>query len=101
MSMKSIFVKMTLKHNNFSVITSYSIHYTKLYEVIPDAHTAPLGTDVWRDTWLTLPAWHEGTTFRNIFTGVVLSTVTRDDRQVLPVGEILLHSPVAWLEKVA
>ncbi len=72
-----------------------------LTRVIPDAHTAPLGETVWKDTWLTLPAWREGTTFRNIFTGTMLSTVTRDDRQVLPVGEILLHSPVAWLEKVA
>jgi len=71
-----------------------------LTRVIPDAHTAPLGEDVWKDTSLVVPAWREGTTFRNIFTGAVLSTITRDDRQVLPVGEILLHSPVAWLEKV-
>ncbi|WP_455387751.1 malto-oligosyltrehalose synthase [Petrachloros mirabilis] len=85
-------------HSEGSIVTVVPRLLTR---VIPDAHAAPLGTDVWRDTWLTLPAWREGTTFRNIFTGAVLSTVTRDDRQVLPVGEILLHSPVAWLEKVA
>ena len=71
-----------------------------LTRVIPDAHTPPLGNDVWKDTWLAVPAWREGTTFRNIFTGASLTTITRDDRQVLPVGEILLHCPVAWLEKV-
>jgi len=71
-----------------------------LTRVIPESHIAPLGRDVWKDTWLTVPAWREGTRFRNVFTGTILSTVTDGDRQRLPVGEILLHSPVAWLEKV-
>jgi (1->4)-alpha-D-glucan 1-alpha-D-glucosylmutase len=72
-----------------------------LTRVLPEAHTPPLGDEAWKETWLTVPAWREGTTFRNIFTGVVLSTITLDDRQVLPAGEIFLHCPVAWLEKVA
>jgi len=68
--------------------------------VMPDARTPPLGEEVWKDTWLTLPAWGEGTQVRNIFTGDVLRAVTRDGCQVLAVGEIFLHSPVAWLERM-
>lgn len=68
--------------------------------VIPDAHLAPLGEAVWKETWLTMPDWGEGTQVRNIFTGDVLRTVIRDGRLVLAVGEIFLHSPVAWLERM-
>ncbi|MEO8338589.1 MAG: malto-oligosyltrehalose synthase, partial [Nitrospirota bacterium] len=71
-----------------------------LTRVIPDAQTLPLGEEVWKDTWLEFPAWREGTKFRNIFTGAMLSTVTSEDRQLLPMGEIFLHNPGAWLEKV-
>ncbi|MEO8045831.1 MAG: malto-oligosyltrehalose synthase [Nitrospirota bacterium] len=85
-------------HSEGSIVT---VVPRLLTGVVPDTHTAPLGREVWKDMWLTVPAWREGTNFRNVFTGALLSTVTRDDRQVLPVGEIFLHSPVAWLEKVA
>jgi len=71
-----------------------------LTKVIVDVRTDPPPADVWTDTWLTMPAWREGTKFRHIFTGRVFSTVTIEDRQVLPVGEILKHVPVAWLERV-
>ncbi len=71
-----------------------------LTRVIPDAQTPPLGEAVWKDMWLEVPAWREGTKFRNIFTGAMLSTVTSEDRQVLPMGEIFLHCPVAWIERM-
>ena len=71
-----------------------------LTTVIADVQTAQPAAEVWRDTWLVMPAWREGTKFRNIFTGQVLSTTTSEDRQVLPVEEMLTHAPVAWLEKV-
>ncbi len=71
-----------------------------LTKVIVDVQAVPLPADVWNDTWLTMPAWREGTKFRHIFTGQVFSTVTSEDRQVLPVEKILKHAPVAWLEKV-
>ena len=71
-----------------------------LTTVIADVQTAQPAAKVWRDTWLVMPAWREGTKFRNIFTGQVLSTTTSEDRQVLPVEEMLTHAPVAWLEKV-
>lgn len=85
-------------HSEGSIVT---VIPRLLTGVIPDAHTPPLGDEVWKDTWLTLPAWGEGTQVRNIFTGDVLRTVTRDGCQVLAVGEIFLHSPVAWLERMA
>lgn len=84
-------------HSEGSVVAVVPRLLTRL---IPDPHIAPLGVPVWKDTWVTLPAWGEGTTFRNIFTGTMLSTIPRDGHQVLSVGEILLHSPVAWLEKM-
>ena len=71
-----------------------------LAAVTPDERTPPLGEEVWKDTWLILPAWGKGTQVRNIFTGEVLRTVTRDGSQVLAVGKIFLHSPVAWLERM-
>jgi (1->4)-alpha-D-glucan 1-alpha-D-glucosylmutase len=67
--------------------------------ITPDPHKPPLGDEMWNDTELVLPAWREGTMFRNIFTGEKLSTVTRGERQVLSLGRIFMHGPVACLEK--
>ncbi len=67
--------------------------------VVTDPGTLPLGEAVWHDTTVAVPAWREGTRFRNIFTGERLTTVTRDERQVLPVGQVLLNCPVACLER--
>jgi len=67
--------------------------------LVTDPGTPPLGEAVWRDTTVAVPAWREGTRFRNIFTGERLSTVTQDERQVLPVGQVFLNCPVACLEK--
>lgn len=71
-----------------------------LTKVMSEVQTAAPPPDVWEDTWLTMPAWREGTTFRHIFTGQVFSTVTGENRQLLPVAELLTHAPVAWLERV-
>jgi (1->4)-alpha-D-glucan 1-alpha-D-glucosylmutase len=67
--------------------------------LVADPKTPPLGEAVWNDTCVAVPAWREGTTFRNIFTGERLRTITRDERQVLPVGQVFLNCPVACLEK--
>ncbi|MDH5641206.1 MAG: malto-oligosyltrehalose synthase, partial [Nitrospira sp.] len=67
--------------------------------LVKDPRTLPLGEDVWQDTSVVVPAWREGTTFRNIFTGERIRTVTRDERQILPVGQVLLNCPVACLER--
>ena len=85
-------------HGEGSIVTVIPRLLTR---VIPDVSVPPLGAAVWGETWLSVPAVREGTNFRDIFTGAVLSTITRDERQVLPVSEILLRSPVAWLERVS
>lgn len=69
--------------------------------IMPDAHTPPLGSAVWHDTWLILPVGQAETSFRNICTGVVVKTRSRGGKQALPIGEIFAHIPVACLEKVA
>jgi (1->4)-alpha-D-glucan 1-alpha-D-glucosylmutase len=84
-------------HREESIVT---IIPRLLAAVTPDERTPPLGEHVWKDTWLILPAWGKGTQVRNIFTGEVLCTVTQDGSQVLAVGKIFLHSPVAWLERM-
>jgi (1->4)-alpha-D-glucan 1-alpha-D-glucosylmutase len=71
-----------------------------LTTVIADIRADQPAAEAWNDTWLTMPAWRDGTKFRNILTGRMLSTVTSEERQVLPVGELFTHAPVAWLERV-
>ena len=85
-------------HGDGSIVTVVPRLLTR---VVADPDCLPVGEEVWSDTWLAVPAWRDGTKFRDIFTGKVLSTVTRDDRQVLPVGAIFTQCPVACLEKVA
>lgn len=68
--------------------------------VVPDAQTPPIGEDVWRDTWLVIPVRQEGTQFRNVLTGEMVKTVLRGDGQVLPIGAVFAHYPVACLEKI-
>ncbi|MDQ1291352.1 MAG: (1-_4)-alpha-D-glucan 1-alpha-D-glucosylmutase, partial [Nitrospirota bacterium] len=53
--------------------------------------------DTWRDTWLTVPSWKAGSAYEHLFTGERFETVNRGERQVLPVGQVLKHCPVALL----
>ncbi len=85
-------------HTDGSIVTVVPRLLTR---VTADPSHPPIGAEAWDETWLTVPAWRDGTNFRNIFTGHMLSTVARDERQVLSVGDILMHCPVACLEKVA
>ncbi len=55
--------------------------------------------DVWQDTWLTVPSWKTGSVYLNILTGEHLETMTQGERQVLPVGRVLNHCPVALLQR--
>jgi (1->4)-alpha-D-glucan 1-alpha-D-glucosylmutase len=70
-----------------------------LVGLIADSRIPPLGETVWGETWVVVPAWREGTKFRNVFTGERLKTITQSERQVLSAGEVFLHCPVACLEK--
>jgi len=67
----------------------------------PDAKTAPIGSDVWGDTAITVPAWRPGSPYRNLLTGETLCSVTAEERQALPLAQILGLFPVALLERLA
>jgi (1->4)-alpha-D-glucan 1-alpha-D-glucosylmutase len=83
-------------HSEGTVLTIVPRFPTRL---VTDPRTLPLGDMVWGDTCVAVPAWREGTRFRDIFTGKTLCSVAHDERQVLPVGQVLEHCPVACLEK--
>jgi len=61
--------------------------------------TTPLGEKVWTNTEVIMPAWKERTSFRNLFTGEIVLTTTRDGKQVVKAGEVFNTFPVAFLEK--
>jgi (1->4)-alpha-D-glucan 1-alpha-D-glucosylmutase len=61
---------------------------------------APLGAEVWGDTWLLLPAPEEGRAYRNLYTGEVLKVGERDGQAGLPLAEVLGCFPVALLERL-
>ena len=56
----------------------------------------PLG-EVWKDTWLEIPAAVEAPSYRNLFTAEVFSAERHRAPQRLRLSEILRHSPVALL----
>ncbi len=55
--------------------------------------------DAWKETWITVPSWKSGSVYLNLLTGERLETVAQGDRQMLPVAQVLLHCPVALLER--
>lgn len=67
----------------------------------PEAMVPPVGSEVWGDTWMTVPSWRPGSLYRNLFTGETLVTVTRDDHQTLPAGLVFGEFPVALLERMS
>jgi (1->4)-alpha-D-glucan 1-alpha-D-glucosylmutase len=65
-----------------------------------DAMTPPVGSDVWEETYVTVPSWRPKSSYRNLFTGERLSSSTVGDRQMLPMAQVLREYPVALLERV-
>lgn len=66
----------------------------------PDCTTLPIGSDVWQDTRLVLPLDTETSSYRNLFTGEILSLDQQDDQGTLPLQKILAAFPVALLERL-
>jgi (1->4)-alpha-D-glucan 1-alpha-D-glucosylmutase len=66
-----------------------------------DAMTSPIGSDVWKDTYVAVPSWKPDSPYRNLFTGERLSTQTVGERQMLPIADVLREFPVALLERLA
>jgi (1->4)-alpha-D-glucan 1-alpha-D-glucosylmutase len=57
----------------------------------------PLGTEVWADTSLPLPAGLAARRFRNLFTGETLEARSSNRTTALPVADIFANFPVALL----
>ena len=55
--------------------------------------------EMWNDMWIVVPSWRAGSNYVNLLTGERFETVTRGERQALPVGLLLKHCPVALLER--
>lgn len=53
--------------------------------------------DLWQDTSVTVPSWKPGSVYRHLFTGERFETSGHGPHQVLPVGAVLRHCPVALL----
>ena len=83
-------------HQDQAVVTVVPRLTVNLNRVAGDAVSEE---EVWQDTWITVPSWKTGSSYRNLLTGERLETVTQGERQVLPVGRVLNHCPVALLER--
>jgi (1->4)-alpha-D-glucan 1-alpha-D-glucosylmutase len=70
-----------------------------LTRILLDPDVRPLGPQVWGDTWLTLPETCAGQYYHNVFTGESVSTVNRDGKSILSLGETFANFPVALLER--
>jgi (1->4)-alpha-D-glucan 1-alpha-D-glucosylmutase len=60
----------------------------------------PLGSEVWRNSWILLPDEAPGSNFQNIFTGETVSAVEREGKVVLALDQVFANFPVAMLEKL-
>jgi len=58
----------------------------------------PIGAEVWKTTWLVLPASLASCRYRNLFTGEVLTTDNHDGTSGLWLSKVLGTFPVALLE---
>jgi (1->4)-alpha-D-glucan 1-alpha-D-glucosylmutase len=59
----------------------------------------PFGEHVWKDTGVMIPDEIPGDTYRNIFTGEVVTEIKQDGKRTLRLGEVFASFPVALLEK--
>ncbi len=64
------------------------------------AQTVPLGRDIWRNTWLTLPDDYAGRSYRDAFTGATLPVGERDGVPGLDLADVLSAFPVALLHQI-
>lgn len=58
----------------------------------------PLGSEIWEDSWLSLPREQKGKGYRDLFTGELVRIGERHGSYGLPLAELLNKFPVALLE---
>lgn len=69
-------------------------------DLVGEAGVVPVGSSVWGDTVVRLPADAPVARYRNVLTGDVVTSEREADRPVLPVEDVLSDCPVALLERV-
>lgn len=60
----------------------------------------PFGKEVWENSLIVVPSGNEGTEYRNIFTGEIVSAKNISGAVALYLSEVLMNFPVALLEKL-
>jgi (1->4)-alpha-D-glucan 1-alpha-D-glucosylmutase len=68
--------------------------------LLPDSRTAPLGAEVWGDTWIALPPDVPAAAYRNVMSGEQCEPVVIDGHPALLLHQVLKDCPVALLEPV-
>ncbi len=71
-----------------------------IYQLCDGVERAPIGAEVWRDTWLTLPDHYAGRQFRDCYSGAIHTVALRDGVPGLTVANVLDVFPVALLAQV-
>jgi (1->4)-alpha-D-glucan 1-alpha-D-glucosylmutase len=85
------------QHGYHSILVIVPRFLTRL---IPDPSTLPLGPQVWADSWLALPVSGIGTSYRNLFTGEVVTSTSYGGEQRLALPDVFANFPAALLEVV-
>jgi (1->4)-alpha-D-glucan 1-alpha-D-glucosylmutase len=65
--------------------------------LVPDMESLPLGTSVWRDSSVLLPAELDEQPYRDLFTGAMVNSDPRTHGPALQAGAVLSDFPVAVL----
>jgi (1->4)-alpha-D-glucan 1-alpha-D-glucosylmutase len=71
-----------------------------VYTLTGGKQTAPVGADIWEDTWISLPSWNLGDTLHNAFTNERITLETQNGVPGIPLSTALAQFPVGLLSKV-
>jgi (1->4)-alpha-D-glucan 1-alpha-D-glucosylmutase len=71
-----------------------------VYTLTGGKQTAPIGGDIWEDTWISLPSSNPGDTLRDAFTNEDVLLETQNGVPGIPLSIAMAKFPVALLSKV-
>ena len=74
---------------------------SRIVHLLPDAMKLPLGSAVWRKTWIALPFDQPNSRYHNIFTNELVTSTMVDGQPAIPLATVLGKFPVAMLERIA
>lgn len=82
------------RHARHTVLVAAPRFLTRL---VPHLFTMPLGSPVWRDSWLALPVTAGNLRYRNLFTDEFVTPVHREGQALLALEEVFATFPIALL----